>query len=85
MRKIYYADDLERTIGEKLTDLNVEFVHESENKNQQLDFYLPTFDIYIEVKQFYSNRVTAQLYAQQNVILIQGRKSMDALMKLISE
>lgn len=38
-----------------------------------LDFYLPDLDIYIEVKQFHSDRIAKQMARRPNVIAIQGR------------
>jgi len=45
----------------------------------QLDFYLPDFDIYIEVKRFHTNRIAEQMSRGKNVIAIQG---MDSLLLL---
>jgi len=37
-----------------------------------LDFYLPDFDLYIEVKRFHSPRIGEQMSRHPNVIAIQG-------------
>jgi len=77
-RKIHYTDFLEASLGKTLETNGVDFTHESEVKHEPvIDFYLPDHDIYIEVKQFYSDRIIKQLQSQQNVIVIQGRKAVD--------
>jgi NMD protein affecting ribosome stability and mRNA decay len=71
----HYADYLELAVARNLTRLNIDFVHESENKEQGLDFYLPKQDVYIELKQFHSDRINEQLKSRDNVIVLQGRKA----------
>lgn len=48
-----------------------------------LDFYLKDFDLYIEVKRFHSPRIGEQMSRAENVIAIQGIKSLDFLNGLI--
>lgn len=75
--EINYSDHLEKMLGNFFIENNILFVHESQNKAQGLDFYLPDYYIYIEVKQFHADRVAKQLAAQDNVILLQGRKTVE--------
>lgn len=82
--KIYYSDFLEEHLGKQLEFNGISFVHESQNKNQGLDFYLPKYDIYIEIKQFYSERILKQLSVKDNVILLQGKKAVDLFIEMIS-
>jgi len=77
MSIIYYSDWLEKEIGEILESKGIEFIHESQNNGSNLDFYLPKFDVYIEVKQYYSERIIKQISSRDNVILIQGKKSLE--------
>jgi myo-inositol-1-phosphate synthase len=82
---IHFGDDLEKQVADLLIERGVKFLHESQyNKGQDrvLDFYLPDFDVYIEVKQFHTERSSGQLSSQDNVILIQGRKSIEFLKQL---
>lgn len=72
MRKIHFADSLEERIAMALDIAGVAFVHESENKKQELDFYLPSYDVYIEVNKFHSD-----IIAKDNVIVIQGVKAVE--------
>jgi hypothetical protein len=85
MRKIHFADDLEERISKLLNFMNVEFTHESENKEQVLNFYLPQHDIYIEVKKFHTDKVNNQLKLKDNVILFQGIKTIKFLEDMVYE
>lgn len=76
-KKIHFADHLEEALANFLTSKGVSFIHESQNKDQVLDFYLPGHGVYIEVKQYHAERVAKQLAAQEEVILIQGKKALD--------
>lgn len=71
-----YSDELEKQIGDTLVKCGINF-----NRNQRLDFYLPDFDIYIEVKKYHSERSNSQLASQDNIILIQGKKAIDFFCK----
>lgn len=80
---IHYADDLEETIGNYLTEQGIEFLHESQNKAQGLDFYIPEYDVYIEVKKFHTDRISKQMASQNNVIVLQGKLAVRLFCKLI--
>jgi len=79
MRQIHFADHLEKRVAQALDECGIEFVHESENKEQILDFYLPFFDVYIEVKQFHTDRIAKQMSSKDNVIAVQGAKAVELL------
>ena len=83
MRNIHFADHLEKSLAAALNEAGIEFVHESENKKQELDFYLPLFDVYIEVKQFHADRIYKQMSYQNNVIAIQGSKSVNLFITIL--
>ena len=83
MRKINYADHLEQMIGDALQEKGVIFTHESEVSGQRLDFHLPVSNVYIEVKQFYSERCSDQLMNHENVILLQGKQSVLSFINFI--
>lgn len=83
IRNINFADHLEKEVADILFELNINFIHESESKKPILDFYLIDFDVFIEVKQFSSDRIHKQLCDKDNVILIQGRKSVKMLKTLL--
>ena len=66
-------DPIELIIADGLGRAGIRFVHESDNKSQALDFSLPDFGVYIECKQFPSERTSEQIAQFSNVIVIQGR------------
>jgi hypothetical protein len=83
MRKIHFSDHLEKEVAEVLESKGIDFVHESEGNSSNLDFYLPAYDVFIEVKQFHSDRVVKQLASKDNVIVIQGKKSIAFLKSIL--
>jgi hypothetical protein len=83
-KKIHFGDGLEILLAQYLTDKGIEFIHESQDKNIKLDFYLPDFDVYIEVKRYHADRVNRQLALKENVILLQGKKSIEMFMSFIT-
>lgn len=80
---MHYSDHLEKAVGECLTRKGITFIHESQDPDQDLDFYLPDYDVYIEVKQFHTDRISRQLASRDNVIVIQGRRSIEFLADLV--
>jgi hypothetical protein len=84
MRNINFADHLENKLAECLSEKGIDFVHESENKSQGLDFYLPKLNVYIEVKQYHTPRIAKQMTYQNEIIVLQGSKAVDAFIKLIT-
>ncbi len=77
------SDPIELIIANGLTTAGIAFVHESEGLIPRLDFYLPGRDIYIEVKQFHSERIAQQMAQAPNVIAIQGREAALAFAAMI--
>lgn len=66
-------DPVERIIADALNNLGIEW--EQQQHNGALDFFLPNYNLHIECKQFYTERVTKQLELYPDVVLIQGRKA----------
>jgi hypothetical protein len=79
----HYADHLEKKVGDTLESQGILFTHESTVSNQGADFYLPGYDVYIEIKQFYTERVTKQLENKDNIILLQGKDAVDLFCKML--
>lgn len=79
------TDPLELRIMEILNIKSIKFIHESYSNgiNQRLDFYLPDYDIFIEVKKYHTERVLKQLESQDNIILVQGEKSVKFLEQIL--
>lgn len=84
MKQPIYSDHLESKIAKALEDAGVNFKHESQGGNQRLDFYLPEYGIYIEVKQYSTDRSAIQLALHDNVILVQGVISVEFIAKLLT-
>lgn len=70
--------DLELEIEQALIDAGIKFKCE-----QRLDFFLPDFNVYVEVKKFHSDRSASQLASQDNVILVQGRLAVKLFCSLL--
>lgn len=63
-------NESEKIIADALASANIQYVF---NKApEQLDFYLPDFDVFIEVKTFHSGRIAEQMSRAPNVIAVQG-------------
>lgn len=62
-------DPMEAMIRDALNELCIPFVEPS---LADLDFYLPTAGVHIEVKRFHSDRINEQMSRVQNVIVLQG-------------
>ena len=65
---------MESVIGNALIAGDYEFLDGSQTP-EGLDFYLVKEDVFIEVKQFYSERIHEQISRSKNVIVIQGVKA----------
>ena len=81
----YYSDFPEKELADILITNNINSVHQSKGNNQRLDFFLPDHDVYIEVKQYRSDRVNNQLKLHENIILLQGKKSVKFFKELLNK
>ena len=81
------TDPIETIIAEALCKAGISYLHETDMKAEDslgLDFYLPELNVYIEVKQFHSDRIARQMARAPNVIAIQGRQSAHVFADLIT-
>ncbi len=83
MRNISFSDHLEKKVAEALDGAGIDFVYEKENRTQILDFYLPQYDVYIEVKQYHSDRISKQMKLRDNVIAVQGIKAVNTIVSIL--
>jgi len=83
MRQLYFSDHLEKKLAIALDEAGIEFIYETESKEQDLDFYLPEFDVFIEVKQYHADRISRQMKSKDNVIALQGKKSVDLFVTML--
>ena len=74
------TDPVERIVADALDRAGV--VYETTN-SLELDFYLPSYEIYIEVKQYHSPRISEQMSRDANVIAIQGIEAARAFADLV--
>lgn len=78
---IKYSDHLEKMLHNALIEAGIEAIHESEGAI--LDFYLPEHDTYIEVKQYHSDRIAKQMAKADNILVLQGKTSVELFIKLL--
>lgn len=71
------ADPMEENLAAWLRSHKIKFIRADAQIG--LDFYLPDFNIYIEVKRFHSPRISDQMSRAKNVIAIQGEDSIKFL------
>jgi hypothetical protein len=74
------SDPIEAMIAYALTEAGIAF----ERERDGLDFYLPSLGVFIECKQFHSERSAAQLARAPNVILVQGAEAAKLVAWLIT-
>jgi hypothetical protein len=74
-RKIVFADFLEKEVATALDEVGIDYLHASEVPGQLLDFYIKDYHIYIEIKQYFTDRIIKQLAVHEEVILLQGKKA----------
>ncbi|MCJ8334590.1 MAG: hypothetical protein MJH10_10155 [Epibacterium sp.] len=67
------SDPMERLLFDALTHAEIPFTMDPHPDNLGLDFYLPQEEVYVEVKQFHSDRIANQMARAPNVIALQGR------------
>ena len=77
------TDPVEKIVARALDFHAIDFLHESENKEQRLDFYLPKRDLFIECKQFHTDRIDDQVKGMTNVLIIQGMAAAKAFEDLL--
>lgn len=75
---------MERPIAEALKAAGIFYRHDMEGNTKGLDFHLADHGLYIECKQFPTPRSEGQLERDENIILIQGRKSMEFFVSLLA-
>lgn len=80
---IRVSDPVERVIANALDARGIRYVVDGEGDTKQLDFYVPEWKVYIEVKQFHTDRVAEQMSRADNVIVIQGMQAAFVFAELI--
>lgn len=82
---MHISDPLEQQLADALSKAGVRFVHESEDAHvtKALDFFLPDFGIYLEVKGGHTDRIAWQMSRGANAIAIQGMSSVAFICNLL--
>lgn len=76
-------DPIEQMVREALDAAGIEYVEEEDQRANGLDFYLVNVGVHIEVKQFHTPRIAAQMERADDVIAIQGRWAAEVFCGLI--
>lgn len=75
-RRPMLRDPMEREIEAALIDAGIAFTTDDGGQNEtRLDFHLTDYDVAIEVKRFYSPRISEQMARAPNVIAAQGERA----------
>ena len=77
------TDPIEKIIATALTNAGLEYKSDF-GGGAVLDFYIPQWDVHIEVKQFHSPRIAKQMARAENVIAIQGRNAAEWFATLLN-
>jgi hypothetical protein len=77
------TDPVEKIIADALGDIPFTMEGEPEHPEGSLDFYVPSWGVFIEVKRFHSPRISDQMSRQPNVIAVQGMDAAIAFAELI--
>ena len=72
-------DPIEKIVREALEVRGINYL-----RGAPLDFYLPDYGLFIECKQFFTERVTRQLKDREDIVLVQGRVAAHAFARLLS-
>ena len=77
---------MERLVAQALRRSGIRYAREHEPGNvATLDFYLPDFDAYIEVKRFHSDRIAGQMKRAPNVIVLQGEAAVQLFCDILEK
>ena len=82
---IYSLDPMERCVEKALVKAGINFVGENDPRANNLDFYLPDFDLHIEVKQFHSPRISGQMAKVPNILVLQGLGAAEAFDRMLNK
>jgi len=79
------TDPMERLVERALIDAGIRFqTDHGGHVPANLDFYLPDFDVYLEVKRMHSPRISDQMARAPNVIAIQGEGSVRFVVEMLA-
>lgn len=76
-------DPMKAIIYDALLAAGVNFMMDVSTASRVIDFYLPTEDVYIEVKRMFSDRTEAQMSTCEHIIVVQGLEAVHILAQWI--
>lgn len=77
-------DPLEQVVAHALDEAGIFYTTDYEGGvSQHLDFYLPDFSLYLEIKGGHSPRIADQMGRVPSVIAVQGLTAVNFLVKLL--
>lgn len=77
------TDPFEKIIEEALLLANIDYFSEDPINTLNLDFYIPSLGLYIEVKTMHTERIYKQMDRVYSCIMVQGKDACEWLAKLI--
>lgn len=77
------SDPIEAIVAGALARAGVVYIRDGQGETFGLDFYLPSFGVYIEVKAYHTARVSDQMARAADVIVIQGRAAAEAFAAML--
>ena len=75
-------DPVETTLERAFNEAGIEYRRADANP-RHLDFYLPAFDLYVEVKRYHTDRTAKQMERVPDIVVIQGMKAAVAFARMI--
>ncbi len=74
-------DPMESATERVLIDAGIAWTRDDAKSG--LDFYLPDYDVYVEVKRYHTDRIAEQMSRRPNVIAIQGLDALKVFARLV--
>lgn len=78
------TDPVEIIVADALRGAGIDYVTEIDPRALHLDFYIPSLDLHIEVKQFHCDRTAGQIQRSDNIIVIIGIDAARAFARMIT-
>ncbi len=76
-------DAMERVIAQALEAAGESYLHSVQTGHRIISFYLPSRDVYIEIKRQQSDRLEEKMSLCENIIAVQGKDSVHCLATFI--
>ena len=85
MNALRTSDHMEQIVERALQVAGIDYRTDKGGGNPaRLDFYLPAYDVHIEVKRMHSDRIAEQMSRAPNVVAAQGETAVQFLAQAIA-